>query len=325
MAAPRRGAAADGADTTLVFLRDKSHRSPHAWGCFTSGGGYQHSDGRVSPLRSKASNRCPGCARAAAFEAMTMLRIDAETNSCPGYVLTLTSRDPVSDPKAYREACRFFWKGFRKHWGWCEYCGFVEWTTGLARTSGGLRRMHSHWLLKHDQALDVERVEAWVSSTWARLWNGSWRVQLAPLESVGGVVGYLALHHEKIEQAPPEGWTGRRLRPSQGYFAVSGREIRARARLWLAEHRESQAEWPRPFGDESPGRLVWSTPQAERESTAAAEVGRSFDSLPERVALERRLSDPDAPINVDHLSALAEDEDSIRRLWRWHRRRELGL
>lgn len=257
-----------------------------------------------------------------------MLRIDAESNSAPGYVLTLTSREPVTDAAAYRRACEFFWRQFRKRYGPVEFCGFVEWTTGKAARSGGLRRMHSHWLVKAPDGLDVAAVEAWVSSTWARLWDGSWRVQFAALESVGGVVGYLALHHEKIEQAPPPGWTGRRLRPSRGYFAEPGRVMRARARLWLAEHRESRAEFPRPFGDEVPGRLVWSAPQAERESAALEVPGRGFDTLPERVALDKRLAADYAPINLDPLSARAQDQEYdayiVRRHYANLRRRDRG-
>ena len=317
--APGREAPADGA---LVFLRDKS--GTHAFGCFAGGGAMLLPDGRAVGLRSKASNRCPGCARAAAYEAMTMLRIDAETNSAPRYVLTLTSREAVTDSKAYQAACAVFWRAFRRRYGQCEYCGFIEWTTGKAATSGGLRRLHSHWLVKLDQALDLDAVQAWVSDEWRKL-TGAWVVQLAELRTVGGVVGYLALHHEKMEQAPPPGWTGRRLRPSRGYFAVSGREMRSRARLWLAEHREGQSEYPRPFGAERAARVVWGTTEWEKAAeVVSAEPGRSFDSLPERVALDARLRDPDAPKNVDHLSALAQDEgyhaavvrSHYRRLWR---------
>jgi hypothetical protein len=179
--------------------------------------------------------------------------------------------------------------------------------------------MHSHWLIKCDP-LDRVAVEAWASRTWQK-YHGAWRVELAELRSVGGVVGYLALHHEKMEQAPPPGWTGRRLRPSRGYFAVSGREIRARARLWLAEHREQSSEFPRPFGEVVPGRLVWNAPQSERESAIAATPGRGFNTLPERVALERRLAQPDAPVNVDHLSALSQDQAYNALVVRSHYRR----
>lgn len=253
-----------------------------------------------------------------------MLRIDAETNSAPGYVLTLTSREPVEDAAAYRRACSQFWRAFRKRWGHAEYCGFIEWTTGDAPTSGGLRRMHSHWLVKLDEELELDAVQAWASREWSKL-TGAWVVQFAALRSVGGVVGYLALHHEKMEQAPPAGWTGRRLRPSQGYFAVSGREIRARARLWLAEHREQSLEHPRPFGEPQTGRIVWGTCEWEkgaREALGSA-PGRSADSLPERVALARRLADPLAPINADHLSALAQDELQHAKRVRAHYRRKL--
>ena len=286
-ATARREASADDGAPALVFLRDKS--TTHAFGCFAGGGGMLLADGSVVGLRSKASNRCPGCARAAAFEAMTMLRIDAERNSAPRYVLTLTSRSAAIESQAYRHACHMFWKAFRRRWGRCEYCGFVEWTTGL-HARDGLRRLHSHWLVKHDQALDVEAVQAWASAEWSKL-TGAWVVQFAELRTVGGVVGYLALHHEKMEQAPPKGWTGRRLRPSKGYFAVSGREMRARARLWLAEHREGQRDFPRPFGPEKAAYVVWGRMEWEKAAAAfTREPGRSFDSLPERAALDRRLA-----------------------------------
>lgn len=244
-----------------------------------------------------------------------MLRIDAEEGESPRYVLTLTSRSPDVDPAEYRRACSQLWRAFRRRYGArIEYCGFIEWTTGL-HARDGRRRLHSHWLVKVGGLdLDVDEVQAWVSSEWSRL-TGAWVVDFAELRTVGGVVGYLALHHEKMEQAPPAGWTGRRLRPSRGYFSVSGREIRARARLWLAEHRERQREYPRPFGPTSPPRIVWGRQEWEKAAAAAViEHGRSFDSLPARRALDAQLRDPDAPINVDPLSALAQDEEAERRL-----------
>lgn len=256
-----------------------------------------------------------------------MLRIDAESNSTPTYVLTLTSKRVDFSSAEYGRACATFWQAFRRRWGAVEYCGFIEWTTGNARQSGGHRRMHSHWLLKC-AALDREAVESWVSSEWRKL-TGAWVVQLAELRHAGGVVGYLALHHEKMEQAPPKGWTGRRLRPSRGYFAEPGDKRRARARAWLAERREGEREWPRPFGESTGPRVVRSRMEWERQAdltirdpeTGSLAAGRSADSLPERAALARRLADPDAPINADALSALAQDEQHHRAMYRAELRR----
>lgn len=307
---------------SLVFPRDKSRNaSPHEWGCWVGGAAFVFSDGTTAPLRSKASNRCPGCARAAAFENMTMLRMDAEDNSAPRYVLTLTSVRVDFTSKEYGRACQTFWEAFRRRWGRAiEYCGFIEWTTGEGPRSGGERRMHSHWLIKAD-GLDVDAVQAWVSDRWRRL-TGAWVVQLAELRHAGGVVGYLALHHEKMEQAPPAGWTGRRLRPSKGYFAEPGDRRRARARAWLAEQRENAREWPRPFGEAERPKLVWRRMEWERAADAATiEPGRSADTLPERAALARRLADPDAPIAADWLSALAQDEQHHRAMYRAELRR----
>jgi hypothetical protein len=231
---------------------------------------------------------------------MTMLRQDAEENSCPGHVLTLTSKEWFTGTgdkltaKAYGRACATFWQAFRRRWGRSvEYCGFIEWTTGEARRSGGKRRMHSHWLVKGLVVDDVAEVEAWVSAEWRKL-TGAWVVQLAELRTVGGIVGYLALHHEKASQAPPEGWTGRRLRPSKGYFATDGKTRRERAREWLRWYRLREldegaqlnaAARPAP-------RVVFSRSEGER-TEAALSAGPSapgyFDSLPARVALDAQL------------------------------------
>lgn len=340
-------ASATAVEPSLVFLGVKSATpletgisatpatTGHGWGCWSSGSAFVWADGTTAPLRSKASNRCPGCARIAAYEAMTMLRQDAEEHSAPGHVVTLTSRDEI-DADAYREACRLFWRAFRRRWGAVEFCGFVEWTTGRGPRSGGIRRLHSHWLVKSltlgagDYVTrattnlpctcgDASRcVECWTAAHWRSL-TGAWIVQARELRSVGGVVGYLALHHEKMEQAPPAGWTGRRLRPSKGYFAQPGLVRLQRARAWLVEH-----SWQREGLDEGAmlaraqrgaPRLVGALAEWEKEAREVTSTpGRSFDSLPERVALEERLRDPDAPINWDPLDKLIGDEDWQRRI-----------
>lgn len=293
----------------LVLPTHKSvTREVHAPGCYRRGAALVWDDGRSAPLRSKASNRCEGCARAVAYENMTMLRLDAEHNSAPTHVLTLTSREPVRDARVYAQACAAFWRAWRRSYGAAEYCGFMEWTTGLGARSGGLRRMHGHWLVKPNGEVPPHE---WISERWRSL-HGAWVVELAELRHEGGIVGYLALHHEKWEQRPPEGWTGRRLRPSKGYFAEDGETRRARARLWLAEHREKQREWPRPFGDESKPRVLWRRPEGERleaEHVSEAGHGESFASPRNRRWLDEQLARAAA------MRAAEDDEDRFARLY----------
>jgi hypothetical protein len=252
-----------------------------------------------------------------AFENMTMLRQDAEENSAPEHVITLTSREPVTDAAAYRNACAVFWRAFRRTWGHVEYCGFIEWTTGEGPRSGGKRRLHSHWLVKGLQADDLDAVQAWVSAEWAKL-TGAWVVEVAELRTVGGVVGYLALHHEKASQAPPPGWTGRRLRPSRGYFGgVSGAHRRERARRWLWEHRNrvvtesGEVDEGALFAAAARGapRFVWKSTETERgERAAVAGPGRRFDSPPAVAALDAQLRRAAA------YRAAETDEDRFRRV-----------
>lgn len=236
---------------SLVFLSDKSGSPRSCCPSSPLGSAWLLPDGSVAPLRCTASNRCEYCARIAAFEVMTMLRIDAEENEAPSHVITLTCRDVMTN-SGLREAHAVFWRAFRRRWGKVEYAGFMEWTTGRGPRSGGIRRPHTHYLVKRLQLPatavttrakgelpcrcgDAEGcLECWVAVEWCKL-AGAWIVQARELKHAGGVVGYLALHHHKWEQAPPPGWTGRRLRTSRGYFAVPNGVLRERARAYLRE------------------------------------------------------------------------------------------
>jgi hypothetical protein len=73
--------------------------------------------------------------------------------------------------------------------------------------------------------------------------GGAWRVEIAPLQSAMQAIGYVALHHHKVDQRPPEGWTGRRFGTSisvwnratgelvrPGYFAGGSLPMREQAR-----------------------------------------------------------------------------------------------
>jgi hypothetical protein len=234
----------------LVFLSDRS-----GTGCPSTpvGVAWQLPDGTLAPVRCTASNRCPYCARMAAYEVMTMLRIDAEENEVPSHVITLTCRHVMVYARL-REAHAVFWRAFRRSWGAVEYAGFMEWTTGEGPRAGGIRRPHTHYLVKRlclpvgvvatrargdnpCRCRDIRTcVECWTAMEWQKL-AGAWFVQVRELRHAGGIVGYLALHHRKWEQAAPKGWTGRRLRTSRGYFAVPNGVLRERARAYLKERR----------------------------------------------------------------------------------------
>jgi hypothetical protein len=175
-----------------------------------------------------------------------------------------------------------FWRAFRRKWGNArqgrrrvEYCGFVEWTTGRSSSSGGKRRIHVHYLLKGldlrageqvcDPELERKRsarsgvelarslpcrcgrpyscVECWVRREWRSL-VGAWVVEARPIRTPAGAIAYFAPHHSKQAQGPPAGWSGKRFRPSKGYFNAPVEELRGRAELELARERAARQGRP---------------------------------------------------------------------------------
>lgn len=150
-----------------------------------------------------------------------------------------------------------------------EYCGFLEWTTGDTERAAGVRRPHQHAMTKGiapDSDLlalfplaDVSeqhpfralrnldagelanlntcRLELRVSELWHRFTGDAFMVDARPLRTPAGAIAYLTLHHHKKRQAPPPGFTGRRLRPSKGYYEKSIGELRDLARKLAAHER----------------------------------------------------------------------------------------
>lgn len=172
---------------------------------------------------------CPVCGPRKSRELARVLLIDG-LQDAPGFAITLTTHDPDQDAATYRKASAAVWKRLRRHYGRVDYFGFIEFTTGRAKRSGGHRRMHGHYLVKfRDQAPDVIEAESLVRSTWEAV-TGAYIVEVAQLVSPGAAIGYLSLHHQKPQQAPPKGWRGMRSRPSKGYFAHPVWKLRAQAR-----------------------------------------------------------------------------------------------
>jgi hypothetical protein len=148
----------------------------------------------------------------------------------PTHAITLTTHDPDTPAEVYREASAAVWKRLRRHYGRVEYFGFIEFTTGTAKRSGGRRRMHGHYLVKlRDLAEpDVIVIERMVRETWEAV-TGAYIVEVAQLVTPGAAMAYLSLHHQKPQQAPPAGWRGMRSRPSKGYFTVPVWKLRRQA------------------------------------------------------------------------------------------------
>jgi hypothetical protein len=161
-----------------------------------------------------------------------------------------------------------------------QYVGFLEWTTGEGTHSGGHRRPHIHHLTKGipadhpllspvilEDAAEAEllgkqvgdlttELEQRVSELWRRITGDAFVVECRPLRTPAGAIAYLALHHHKKRQAPPPGFTGRRLRPSKGYYEKPIAELRLLARE-LASHERVVIATKRAigievFGDQAP-------------------------------------------------------------------------
>jgi hypothetical protein len=213
-------------------------------------------DGTFCPVRCKATNKCAGCAMIQAFENALVVRLDAlDGERFPTWGLTTTTRTPNFDQVALRRCEENLYRALRREYGrQIEYLGFVEFTTGRA-TAG--RRPHVHHLVKGlprpsaDMALELE---GRVSELWFKYTREAWVVECRPLRTPMGSIAYLALHHNKLEQRPPKGWSGKRFRPSRGYFNRPVGELRDEARALLADKRIERAlieAWEVPDGFDS--------------------------------------------------------------------------
>lgn len=181
-----------------------------------------------------------------ALENALVVRLDAlDGERYPTWGLTTTTARPGFSQAELRQCEKTLFRYLRRDYGRdVQYLGFVEFTTGRATSSGGVRRPHVHHLVKGLGRPDAQRqaeLEGYVSSVWLRLTRDAWRVECRPLRTPMGAVAYLALHHHKREQQPPAGWSGKRFRPSRGYFNRPVGELRAEARALLRDERIESA------------------------------------------------------------------------------------
>lgn len=187
-------------------------------------------NGELLLVRCGRSNSCPKCAWLAAVENVGVVMIDSREEQ-PRAGMTLTTRRADFDMTRYRRAVFAIFRWLRSEYGAeLAYLLLMEWTTG----SGGHGRLpHGHLLVKRLPA-DVDLspgCELWreLKTRWERH-TGAWMVELRELRTPGGAIAYMVGHHHKSEQAPPEGWSGKRFRPSQNYFVRPIVELREESR-----------------------------------------------------------------------------------------------
>lgn len=197
-------------------------------------------DGRVVPARCGAPNKCAYCAYLATVENAVVVGLDAERFGHPLVGVTLTTVDPETTGARFRKDCEQALRALRRRWPDVQYLGFVEWTTGKGQRSGGHRRIHMHLLLRGLLPSESGEAEGILRRVWLAR-TGASMVEARALRSAAGATAYLVHHHRKREQAPPEGWSGKRLRPSRGYFGAPVAELRAEAKELAMSKRVRRA------------------------------------------------------------------------------------
>lgn len=237
-------AAEQGAEGALVPIRERSHpedSSSARLRCEKPSDtlAWQLHDGRLIPLRCGASNRCRYCSWLTAVENATVVALDA-ADDMPRVGFTLTTRAAHTPPEKFRNDVRLAFRAIRRRWPDAEYLGQIEFTTGEGTRSGGARRIHQHGLLKGVPPDDLPSVEDVLRSVW-KARTGAHRVEAHELHKPAGAIAYLVNHHQKTAQAPPKGWSGKRFRPSRGYFAAPVSQLRERAKATLADKRAEHA------------------------------------------------------------------------------------
>jgi hypothetical protein len=161
------------------------------------------------------------------------------TNSAPGLFAVLTTRTATLDMGRFRRALEATSRAMRREWPEARYAQLVEFQTGRGRNAGGERRPHWNWMVKGTADATAADVASVIVDPWCR------RVDAEPegqhvqnVTEAGGLMRYLALHFQKQDQAPPEGWRGHRFRVQKGYLAQPMPEAREQARQSLRLKRE---------------------------------------------------------------------------------------
>ena len=161
------------------------------------------------------------------------------SDELPEVGFTLTTRAAATAPADFRESVAQAFRALRKAYPEAEYLGQIEFTTGQGKNSGGHRRIHQHGLLKGVPRQAAGDVGERLLAVWRKR-TGAHRVEAHALVKPAGAIAYLVNHHQKGAQTPPRGWSGKRFRPSRGYFASPLPDLRNEARWALSEEA---VEW----------------------------------------------------------------------------------
>lgn len=244
--------------------------------------------GRMAPLPC-GRVRCPHCAAYHALTALEMVRDTSDRMGNPTVAITLTTADPDRPlGKAWSKDVEQVTRALRRRHQDAEYLGFMEWTTGRAKTAGGRRRPHQHFLARGIPRSAAEATEQVVREVWEAR-TGASRVEVAPLRSNERGIAYLALHHGKESQAPPDSFTGRRLRASKGWWGRPAAEVRSEAkeRLRTAHTRKQlMAQLSEEFEAQGVPPDVLDDPDVAAE-LVAPRMERSLADRPTVVILNR--------------------------------------
>lgn len=160
-----------------------------------------------------------------------------------------------------------------------------------------------HVLCRGLDGADLGEVETIAARVWCSHMTGTRPVaqRVEAIRSHDALVSYLAHHHRKREQAPPDWWRGMRTRASRGWWSRPIAELRQEAReqlrlervRWIAERRVEAAV--------ERGDLPAPVRSCEWDAMVAQEV--------QVMELDRAAS---PPWELWHLGA---DRDGIPRPW----------
>jgi hypothetical protein len=196
--------------------------------------------GEVVQGRCSSPNLCEYCARLSAVENAELLALDAMHGVAPRSYVVLTQPGCDPEPRAYYESKRQVQRALRREIDGYQAAWLVEFTTGRAERSGGRRRPHFNVLTKgvetSDQTTIVRQV---IERVWCPRQAATMAAQyVAPVQEMGGLMRYLALHFLKERQAPPHGWRGHRFTTTRGYLWLPTPQARKLARESLMNKRE---------------------------------------------------------------------------------------
>lgn len=227
--------------------------------------------GELVAPRGGSVNRCAYCAKLAAVENCEMLGLDALEGNAPEVLIVLGTRTATVDMAGFYLGLEKVKRALRRRWPDAEYASLLEFTTGYADRSGGLRRPHWNLLWKGIPGADAAQAGAIAARIWCQHVDAEEHAQHASAVRDGvALMKYLANHFMKESQQPPADFTGQRFNCSRGYFTGCTRATaRARAKQSLALKRE-----------------LWKANNAHR--ARAAVDGREVDAL--EVELDAQLA-----------------------------------